>query len=72
MIALLAGYSGLLRLNAKPMLIRVSLWLMAGLFALNTVGNLFSNNDFERIIFTPVTLLLSIACVYLALQYKRV
>jgi hypothetical protein len=34
--------------------------LMSLLFFLNTIGNFISKNDLERIIFTPLTLILSI------------
>lgn len=51
--------------------INVMLWIMFALFALNTIGNLFSINSFEKIVFTPVTIILSIACFMLA-RYKVV
>jgi len=40
---------------------------MALLFLLNTIGNLFAVNSLETILFTPLTLLSSIACFRLAL-----
>lgn len=46
--------------------INVMLWIMFTLFALNTIGNLFSINNFEKMVFTPVTIILSIACFVLA------
>ena len=33
---------------------------MFDMFVLNTVGNLFSKNRFEKMIFTPVTILASV------------
>jgi hypothetical protein len=51
-------------------LITISLWVMVALFMLNTIGNLFSINDFERFFFTPLTLLLSVFCLKLALSGK--
>lgn len=36
-----------------------ALWLMFGMFLLNTVGNLLSENHLEKVIFTPLTLLTS-------------
>ncbi len=41
-------------------ILRVALWLMAVLFLLNTVGNVFSNDRLEQMLFTPVTLLLAV------------
>lgn len=42
-------------------------WIMAALFALNTVGNLQSKNKLEKILFTPITVLLTIFSLILAL-----
>ncbi|TCS43771.1 hypothetical protein [Reinekea marinisedimentorum] len=43
------------------------LWLMVLLFALNTVGNLFSLSLIEAVVFTPVTA----ACALLALRLAK-
>ena len=43
------------------------MWILAGLFALNSLGNLFAETNFERFAFTPVTLFLSFASIRLAL-----
>jgi hypothetical protein len=40
---------------------------MALLFLLNTIGNLFAVNRLETLLFTPLTLLSTIACFRLAL-----
>lgn len=42
------------------------LWLMAGLFVLNTIGNIASKNKWEKWLFTPLTLVLSACCFLLA------
>jgi hypothetical protein len=42
------------------------LWLMFLLFAINTVGNLFTNTLTETIIFTPITFILAILCFRIA------
>lgn len=47
--------------------VTITLWLMAALFLLNTLGNLASLNSLETAIFTPVTLVLTIFCVVLAM-----
>lgn len=56
----------LIRLSIPSRLVSFVMWFMVGIFALNTIGNLFSVNAWERIIFTPVTLLLSAAAFILA------
>ncbi len=48
--------------------ITVLLWVFAVVFALNTIGNLFSENSLETIIFTPVTLLFSLFCFRMAVE----
>ena len=52
--------SGYLNVQFNKKIITVALWIMAGLFLLNTIGNLVSTNAIEKIIFTPLTILLSI------------
>jgi hypothetical protein len=47
--------------------ITYSLWLMTGLFLLNTIGNAISKNKLEKRLFTPVTILLAIFSLTLAL-----
>lgn len=50
--------------------ISVMLWIMFVVFAINTIGNLFSLNNYEKIIFTPLTLISSVACLILT-RHKR-
>lgn len=68
-VLLKAGY---LTWKVHPTAIRLLLWLFAALFAINTLGNLFSNNFVEAVIFTPLTLLLAVLFVRLALEPFRV
>lgn len=49
--------------------ITVILWGLFGLFLANTVANLFSTTLFERIVFTPLTLLFALF-VYRILQHR--
>ena len=49
----------------NQLVMTISIWVMAGLFALNTFGNLLSKNKWEKIIFTPITILLTILSVIL-------
>jgi hypothetical protein len=51
---------GLLPLAARPKLFRILFLLMAILFMLNTVGNLFAKNPVEMWLFTPIT---AISCL---------
>lgn len=56
-----------LTIDIPKKVITYSLWLMTGLFLLNTLGNAISKNKLEKRLFTPVTLLLGIFSLTLAL-----
>ena len=40
--------------------ITIILWVMFCFFCLNTIGNLLSNNPFEKLVFAPLTLILAL------------
>ncbi|MDX5346669.1 MAG: hypothetical protein LPJ89_11350 [Hymenobacteraceae bacterium] len=66
MLAVVCIQAGYLQVRVSPVLVRVVLWLMFGIFLLNTIGNLLSDNSFERYAFTPFTLLMAVLCLKLA------
>lgn len=49
-------------------IINILLWVFAVLFALNTIGNIFSTNTLEAVIFTPVTIMFSLLCYRMAIE----
>ncbi len=49
-------------------IINILLWIITVIFVLNTVGNLFSNNSLETIIFTPLTFISAILCYRIAVE----
>lgn len=55
-----------IKLDKSSKFINVMLWIIFALFALNTIGNLFSINSFEKMVFTSITIVLAIACFILA------
>ncbi len=57
----------LFALHTPKKILHVALWLMTGLFLLNTVGNAMSKNKLEQRVFTPITILLTIFSLILAL-----
>lgn len=59
---------GWLRWPVHPRFVRGAMWAMCGLFVLNTFGNLLSDNAFEKVVFTPMTLVLAFLCWRLALK----
>lgn len=55
------------KIDIPKKVITYSLWLMTGLFLLNTLGNAISKNKLEKRLFTPITILLAIFSLTLAL-----
>ncbi|MCF6361580.1 MAG: hypothetical protein L3J29_12570 [Cyclobacteriaceae bacterium] len=49
-------------------IINILLWIITVIFVLNTVGNLFSNNSLETVIFTPLTFISAILCYRIAVE----
>jgi len=68
MLGIVMIQAGLLKVKVKPIVLKIAFWCMFVLFAINTIGNIFSNNELERLIFTPLTLLLSVFCLRLAIK----
>lgn len=68
MMTVLLATAGYLRISISASLLRFLLWMMTALFFLNTIGNLLSTSSLETIIFTPLTFLLSIFCLRLAID----
>jgi len=55
--------AGLVGALPIPVLIKVFSWIITAFMAFNTLGNLTSLNTKEKIIFGPITLLLTVACL---------
>jgi hypothetical protein len=70
MIAFAAVRAGILKFRINPNILQVAFWLLFVLFTLNTLGNILSLNTFEKYAFTPVTFLLAIFCLRLAIDKK--
>jgi len=70
MLAVVLIKKEMIRLNMPPKMITVALWLMFLLFFINTLGNLTAIDPFEKIVFTPITMLLSLTSLILALEKK--
>jgi hypothetical protein len=71
MLATVSVYAGILQVNINPRVIKVGFWLMFVIFFLNTIGNIASVNNFEQMVFTPVTLLLAIFSLRLAISKEQ-
>ena len=59
--------SSILTIDFPQKIMVILLWLMTALFAFNTLGNIKSINKIERIYLTPITLILTICSLILAL-----
>lgn len=68
MLAAVGVYAGILKLKVNRMIIQVTLWFMFVLFLFNTAGNALSTNELEKMLFTPLTLLLSLFSLRLAIK----
>jgi hypothetical protein len=66
MLLIVLVYAGYIKIKVNALLLKTALWIMAGLFLLNTLGNLTSLNQTEKFIFTPLTLLLFLLSMRLA------
>jgi len=51
-----------LKHEIKPKIIDTVIWIFAGIFVLNTLLNLFSENEFEKYVFTPIAFISAILC----------
>ena len=68
LLAIVATKAGFIPLKLPPIVFKIAFWLMFVLFALNTLGNLASVNDFERFVFPPITLAMAIFSLRLAIE----
>ena len=74
-IALYGGFAVLMLCAAgvldvlPPGFVDVAIWVLTGYFALGIVLNAVSRSRPERLVMTPVVLVLAVVCLVLALQY---
>ncbi len=72
MLAAAVIKAGYLKTGINPVVIRVILWIMFAFFVFNTLGNLLSDNQFEKIVFAPVTLILTIFSLRVAIIKDKI
>jgi len=63
---------GYIKTKISARIINILLWILTAIFVLNTIGNIFSNNFLEMIIFTPLTFISSILCYRMAIEKKDI
>jgi hypothetical protein len=71
MLLIVCVYAGVLKIKFNPTLLKICFWIMFALFALNTLGNITSKNSFEAFVFTPLTILLALFCLRIALAENK-
>jgi hypothetical protein len=64
--------NGSIKVKVKAFFIRAIVWLMSCLFILNTLGNLIAKSSIETIVFTPITIMLSVFSLYLAINFNKI
>jgi hypothetical protein len=62
--------SGVLMIRRSGKVLKIIVWMMVGVFFVNTIGNIVSTNSMEKMIFTPVTVLLAVLSLVLAVSKK--
>ena len=70
MLFMVMTKAGILHFRINEKVYRIFFGLMCLLFLLNTVGNIFSKNDLERMIFTPLTLIFAVLFLRLSITNK--
>lgn len=58
--------AGLVGAVPTPTWVRVSAWIVTGYMAVNMLGNLASVSNVERFLFSPITLVLTVASLLIA------
>ena len=71
MLGAVAISAGMIKVKINRGLLKAALWTMFAVFLLNTIGNLLSNNETEKLIFTPLTLLLALFSLRLAMSKEQ-
>lgn len=56
----------LLNFNISLNLLKIAFWIMAFLFSVNTIANIFSKNKIEKMLFTPITIIMTLLSIYIA------
>jgi hypothetical protein len=64
-VAAKAGFIGSTRVRGPA---RIGVWIMFGYFVLNVIGNLASASGVERAIFTPISLVVALLALRLAVE----
>lgn len=67
----IAMYTGYIRPLLPRKVMTILLWVLCGLFVMNTIANLFSVTRFEQLVFTPLTFLFALFTYRILLQHSH-
>lgn len=70
-IWVVAQSAAYIKSRIPPKGLKLVLFAMAGLYALNTLGNLMAINPLEKYLFTPLTLISAVLCLRLAIGEQK-
>ncbi len=60
--------AGIVGSDTLPAIIKVLSWVITAFLAFNTAGNFASKSKGEKLLFTPITLLLTVACFVISIS----
>ena len=66
-LIMLFVHSNILTISFSEIIMKIFFWTMSVIFTINTLGNMVSKNKLEKLLFTPLTILLTIFSLILAL-----
>jgi hypothetical protein len=67
-ILIIAAKTGYVQAGRLSSAVNIGVWLIFAYLLLNTLGNLASGVSFEKLIFAPITILLALCALRLALE----
>ena len=67
-ILILILKAGYIQNKIPVKILNLIIWLLAVLFSLNTIGNLFAESGFELYFFTPLTFILAVLCLRITIK----
>jgi len=67
-ILIIAAKTGYVEAGRLSSAVNIGVWLIFAYLLLNTLGNLASGVSFEKLIFAPITILLALCALRLALE----
>ena len=72
LILVLSLKGNYIKSKISPGILNAIIWLFVFVFALNTIGNLFSKSSLELYLFTTLTFISTLLCLRIVLERKSV